>query len=145
MREHCVFFPRNSEGLVLALDITSRYRGGQWDEGTRDGGRNEMRMTHKKLWLSLMVLMAAAAGCASRDRSLELGPGPAANGTATGSETALPKCPVMDEPIDSAVSIKTEEGPVYFCCKGCINKYKANPAKYAEQVALQRRALADQR
>lgn len=104
-----------------------------------------MRMTHKKLWLTLIVLVAAAAGCASRDRGLEQGPGPAANGTARGSEAAQPMCPVMDEPIDWAVSIKTEEGPVYFCCKGCINRYKANPAKYAEQVALQRKALADQR
>jgi YHS domain-containing protein len=55
---------------------------------------------------------------------------------------ALPNCPVMDEPINLAVSIATDEGPVFFCCKECIPKYQADPAKYATSVAAQRRAMA---
>jgi len=33
-------------------------------------------------------------------------------------------------------------GPVYFCCKRCIKKFKANPAKFADEVAEQRAVLA---
>jgi YHS domain-containing protein len=55
----------------------------------------------------------------------------------------LPKCPVMGEPINFAVSVATDDGPVFFCCKDCIPKYEADPAKYAEKVAAQRKALAD--
>jgi YHS domain-containing protein len=39
--------------------------------------------------------------------------------------------------------LNTDDGPVYFCCKGCAAKYKANPAKYAEKVAAQRKFLAE--
>jgi YHS domain-containing protein len=54
-----------------------------------------------------------------------------------------PKCPVMKEdPIDLSISTPTPEGPVYFCCKDCIDEYKAAPAKYADAVKAQRKALA---
>jgi len=57
--------------------------------------------------------------------------------------TALPKCPVTGEPINLAVSVPTDEGPVFFCCKDCVSKYQADPAKYATRVAVQRKALAN--
>lgn len=57
---------------------------------------------------------------------------------------ALPMCPVMgDEPINLAASLATPDGPVFFCCKDCIPKYQADPAKYATKVTAQRQALAD--
>jgi YHS domain-containing protein len=56
---------------------------------------------------------------------------------------ALPLCPVMGtDPINLSVRVATDDGPVFFCCKGCIDKYKANPEKYAEKVKAQRKALA---
>ncbi len=55
----------------------------------------------------------------------------------------LPNCPVMGEPIDFTVSTKTDEGPVYFCCAGCIKKFNKDAGKYAEKVAAQRTALKD--
>lgn len=56
---------------------------------------------------------------------------------------ALPNCPVIgDEQVNLAISTNTPEGPVYFCCKGCVGKYKANAAKFAEGAAAQRKALA---
>lgn len=55
----------------------------------------------------------------------------------------LPNCPIMDEPINLAVSTETDSGPVFFCCEGCIKKYKKDPAKYEANVADQRRVLAD--
>ncbi len=53
-----------------------------------------------------------------------------------------PKCPVMDEPVDFFVKTMTSDGPVYFCCKGCIKKFEAAPKKYEKQVVEQREALA---
>ena len=53
------------------------------------------------------------------------------HGKARHGEQALPNCPVMDEPIDLSVSLATDDGPVFFCCQGCIEKYQAAPAKYA--------------
>ncbi len=58
-------------------------------------------------------------------------------------KAVLPNCPVANEPINLALSIPTDDGPVYFCCKGCISLYKENPTKYATKVASQRKALAD--
>ena len=61
-----------------------------------------------------------------------------------GKKTALAalKCPVMGEPINFALSVAEKDGPVFFCCKGCISKYKRNPSKYAAKFAAQRKALA---
>lgn len=58
-------------------------------------------------------------------------------------EYAMPNCPIMDEPVNFSASTPTEQGPVYFCCAGCIDKYKADPAKYAKKVEAQRKVLAD--
>ncbi|HVP12661.1 MAG TPA: hypothetical protein VMV94_15905 [Phycisphaerae bacterium] len=55
---------------------------------------------------------------------------------------ALPSCPVSGKPINFAVSVMTDDGPVYFCCPACPEKYQADPKKYAEKVAEQRKALA---
>jgi YHS domain-containing protein len=48
----------------------------------------------------------------------------------------------MDEPANLALSVPTDDGPVYFCCEGCIPKYQKDPGKYAAKVAAQRKALA---
>lgn len=54
----------------------------------------------------------------------------------------MPSCVVMaDDPINLAVSIQTDDGPVYFCCERCIDKYKGNPKKYADSLKAQRAAL----
>jgi YHS domain-containing protein len=53
-----------------------------------------------------------------------------------------PKCPVMGDPVDFSVRTMTDDGPVYFCCPMCIDEYKKNPDKFAEQVAEQRGLLA---
>lgn len=58
------------------------------------------------------------------------------------AETALPKCPVTGEPVNFAISTATDDGPVYFCCKGCVKKFEADRGKYAASLAEQRKALA---
>jgi YHS domain-containing protein len=63
-------------------------------------------------------------------------------GAVADDDPKLPNCPVMGEPINLAVATETPEGPVYFCCAGCIKKFKASGDKYAEQIAEQRKVLA---
>lgn len=57
--------------------------------------------------------------------------------------SALPKCPISGEPINFSVSVETDGGPVFLCCTNCVAKYEANPTKYTEKVAAQRKTLAD--
>ena len=58
-----------------------------------------------------------------------------------GDTTALPDCPVMGEPVSLAVSTPTDDGPVFFCCKGCIKKFNEEPEKFGKLVAEQRKIL----
>jgi YHS domain-containing protein len=45
-------------------------------------------------------------------------------------QTAQVNCPVMGDPIDSEVFTEHNGKRVYFCCKDCIAKFRANPDKY---------------
>ncbi|MBU0637530.1 MAG: hypothetical protein KKB50_01595 [Planctomycetes bacterium] len=58
-------------------------------------------------------------------------------------EPKLPLCPVMGEPVDFNVKTMTDEGPVYFCCKACIEKYQKDPEKYAKKTEVQHVALKE--
>lgn len=47
------------------------------------------------------------------------------------------KCPVMDEPLGSMgdpVKLMVGGKPLYLCCKGCVKKIEAEPAKYFANV-----------
>lgn len=56
---------------------------------------------------------------------------------------SLPKCPVMPEDdVDFLISSPTETGPVFFCCKGCIEDFAKEPRKYEKAVSAQREALS---
>jgi len=57
-------------------------------------------------------------------------------------DSKLPLCPVTGEAASYFVSAQTADGPVYFCCKGCVKKFKKNSAKYATGVERQRAVLA---
>ncbi len=70
------------------------------------------------------------------------GPGGHGKGHKAAAPAALPKCPIANEPINLASKLKTDDGPVFFCCDGCISRYQKNPAKFASVVADQRKALA---
>ncbi|MHC4064038.1 MAG: hypothetical protein ACYSUI_05995 [Planctomycetota bacterium] len=91
-----------------------------------------------------IVLVVASVVCLGLENAVG---GPEHDHGATAKQQAdfaavMPKCPVTDEPVDFNVKTYTEGGPVYFCCKGCIDKYRANPGKYAAKVSAQRAALA---
>jgi len=44
------------------------------------------------------------------------------------------KCPVMGGDIDKSVFVDYEGQRVYFCCPGCIGKFKADPATYLAKL-----------
>ena len=46
-------------------------------------------------------------------------------------------CPVMGGKIDSTVFADIEGQRVYFCCKGCPEKMKADPDKYFKKTAAE--------
>jgi len=91
-------------------------------------------MNRKSLGLGLVVILALTWGGGFSGLFAD-------GGDADGS--GLPNCPVMDEAIDFTVSTATDDGPVFFCCGGCIEKYEAKPDKYAAKVADQREKLKD--
>jgi len=43
-------------------------------------------------------------------------------------------CPIMGQPINKAVFVEHEGKKVYFCCKGCEDKFKANPELYVKDL-----------
>lgn len=44
-------------------------------------------------------------------------------------------CPVTGEPVNPKVSESMDGQSISFCCKGCIEKYKAEPAKFSRNLA----------
>ncbi len=49
----------------------------------------------------------------------------------TAEQTA---CPIMRMSIDKSVYTEYEGKKVYFCCSGCIDKFKANPSSYIAKL-----------
>jgi YHS domain-containing protein len=46
-------------------------------------------------------------------------------------------CPVMDEPLGAMgtpIKVTVGDMPIYLCCKGCIKRIQAEPAKYLAKV-----------
>ncbi|MBN2129962.1 MAG: YHS domain-containing protein, partial [Sedimentisphaerales bacterium] len=52
--------------------------------------------------------------------------------TVAGEQTT---CPVMDgNPIDKNIYVEYKGKKVYFCCKACVEKFKADPEKYVSKL-----------
>ena len=52
-----------------------------------------------------------------------------------GSVIRQTTCPVMENtPIEPQISTMYKGKKVYFCCKGCIARFKANPEKYLDKL-----------
>jgi Cu(I)/Ag(I) efflux system membrane fusion protein len=64
-------------------------------------------------------------------------PAPRAAGvtqTGAGLETPQTTCPVMGGAIDPAVFVEYDGMRVYFCCKGCDQKFREDPEKYLTKL-----------
>jgi YHS domain-containing protein len=53
------------------------------------------------------------------------------------------ECPVMGGKIDKKVFKDYNGKRIYFCCEGCIEKFKADPEKYLKQLKESGVELAD--
>ena len=94
-------------------------------------------------WRSIIVLgSVVAVGIGMAPALAQHGHGDHKHG-AHGEESASVTCPVTDEAVNLAMSVTTDEGPVFMCCGHCMGKYKAAPGRYAAKVVAQRKALAD--
>lgn len=49
-------------------------------------------------------------------------------------ESVQKKCPVMGGDIDKKVFTDYKGRRIYFCCGGCIEKFKKNPEKYLRKI-----------
>jgi len=43
-------------------------------------------------------------------------------------------CPVMGGAIDKTIFTEYKGKKVYFCCKGCVDTFKADPEKYVSKL-----------
>jgi len=43
-------------------------------------------------------------------------------------------CPVMGGAIDKSIFVEYKGKKVYFCCKDCVEKFKADPEKYVSKL-----------
>jgi len=61
----------------------------------------------------------------------EATPAPATQVAQTGEQTV---CPVMGGAIDKDIFVEYQGKKVYFCCKSCLDTFKANPEKYISKL-----------
>lgn len=50
-------------------------------------------------------------------------------------------CPVGGMSVNRELVVETQDGPVYFCCEHCVERFTAAPSAYQLTVEAQRRAL----
>ncbi|MBI2299769.1 MAG: YHS domain-containing protein [Armatimonadetes bacterium] len=79
-----------------------------------------------------MVPQPPAPGDTAATPAGEPKPGEAAAPAAGAPVNKL--CPVSGDPIDPKVTTELEGKTYAFCCAGCIDKFKAEPAKYLAQL-----------
>lgn len=61
----------------------------------------------------------------------EATPAPGAQVVQTGEQTV---CPVMGGAIDKNIFVEYQGKKVYFCCKSCLDTFKADPEKYVSKL-----------
>jgi YHS domain-containing protein len=99
-------------------------------------------MSSKRMQISIAVLLVGVliigfAGCkgeSDTDPNAAAKAGAGASATAPVTQTTQTTCPIMGKPIDKAVSTDYQGQKVYFCCAGCIDKFKAEPEKYTKDL-----------
>jgi len=52
------------------------------------------------------------------------------------------KCPVSGRPVQTDLSAEYKDGKVYFCCPGCVEKFKSDSKPFAEAADAQLKAIA---
>ena len=85
--------------------------------------------------LALAVALVASGCGGGRDHSGNDTTGPKQVAAPQPEATIAQKlCPDMGNPIDTNLFVEHEGRKVYFCCKGCVAPFKADPAKYLAKL-----------
>ena len=59
---------------------------------------------------------------------------PAETKEAASAKIEQTTCPVMGGAINKNIFTEHKGKKVYFCCAGCVEKFKANPEKYLDRL-----------
>ena len=65
-----------------------------------------------------------------------------AEGEKASVETPVIKCPVGGRPVRVDLSAEYKDSKVYFCCPGCVEKFKSDSKPFAEAADAQLKAIA---
>ena len=85
-----------------------------------------MRSIIRALCMALaLAAVGILAGCGQED---------AKEGPAAAKGKAQTTCPVMGGKIDKSIFVDHEGKRVYFCCDGCPETFKKDPAKYIKKL-----------
>jgi YHS domain-containing protein len=78
------------------------------------------------------------AGCAKQAPTIPAKTATKAPGTTPGQPVAQAAeqttCPVMGGAIDKTIFVEYKGKKVYFCCKGCVDTFNADPEKYVAKL-----------
>lgn len=86
----------------------------------------------------ILVTLIVLAGCEKQPPAQTPAKDGAVTGQADGAQAeALVQttCPIMEgNPIDKTLFVEYKGKKVYFCCKGCPEKFLENPEKYVAKL-----------
>jgi YHS domain-containing protein len=82
----------------------------------------------------VLAAVCAFAGCKKSEPAVSSQQAAAVVATADANSTDQTMCPVMGGPIDKNCKIEYQGKTVYFCCPGCIEPFKKDPAKYLSKL-----------
>jgi YHS domain-containing protein len=75
--------------------------------------------------IKVVVVFAVMAGI------LFLGPGRMMATALAAPET---KCPILGGDVDKKIYTDYKGQRIYFCCSGCVEKFKSDPEKYLKEM-----------
>ena len=82
-----------------------------------------------------LLVCAVAPGCGDQEKE-------EAEGEKASVETPVIKCPADGRPIRMDLSAEYKDNKVYFCCPGCVEKFKSDSKPFAEAGDAQLKAIA---
>lgn len=106
----------------------------------------------RDVWIAVVVLAVVSgayfmAGCSqgtdgTSEQAAQSGPAASQAGGGSGQsgggqEVTQQVCPVMGGDINKDLYVEYEGRRIYFCCKGCPEKFRENPEKYVKKLDSQ--------
>ena len=74
------------------------------------------------------------AGCQKQTPGAKTAEAETVPGQAVAQSAEQTTCPVMGGAIDKTIFVEYQGKKVYFCCKGCVEKFNAHPEAYVAKL-----------